>query len=99
MKRFFPFPLQSETNTVLSEAKRLVVSGENVQVSKALLSLRRCPLKHEGKRKKGWYERGINGRKCRLYTCSIGRIEDHTVTHSSLHQLIGPSQWCAFSST
>lgn len=88
----FPVPPQFEVDAVLAKAKRLVLNGDNLQVPKALPPPRGRPVKHAGKRRKGWYERGPNAKKQRSYSCSLCHKEDHTAPNCPLRQLFEPTQ-------
>ena len=61
----FELPSQSRENDVTLCAKKLVVSGNDLYVPKAITPARSRPLKNAGKQLKGWYERRPEARKKR----------------------------------
>ena len=83
----FSLPHQSSVDDVMIAAKKMVVSGNNLQVPKAIPPPRGRPVKHAGKRRKGWYERGPTARKRRSYSCSLCHLEGHLANVCPLRQI------------
>ena len=70
-KERFSLPHQSAVDDVMNAAKRMVVSGNNLQVPKAIPPPHGRPVKNAGKRRKDWYERDPIAKKRRSYSCSL----------------------------
>lgn len=88
----FQYPTQADCDDIISKAKQLVVSGENLNIPKALPPPRGRPVKDAGVRRKGWFERGPAARKTRSYKCSLCNQEGHVASQCQLRQLFGESQ-------
>lgn len=65
-------------------AKIYEPNDTNLKVSKALPLARSRPTKNEGKRKKRFYERGLDAKKMRSYSFSLWRREDQNSDNFSL---------------
>lgn len=63
----FDFPAQHDVDNVMVETVILVEKGENVMVPKSVPPPCGRLVKGVGKRKKGWYERGPDAKKKRVY--------------------------------
>ena len=83
----FSLPHQLAVDNVMTAAKRMVVSGNNLQVPKAIPQPRRRPVENDGKRRKGWYERGPTVKKRRSYSCSLCHLEGHLAAVCPLRQI------------
>ena len=84
----FRLPDQSQVDAVMVEAKKLVASGKNLRVPKAIPPTRGRPGKDAGKRKQSFYEKG-QGQKKRSHCCSFCFLTDHVRTHCPLRQTEG----------
>ena len=89
---FFPLPHQTGVDEIMLDAKRRVVSGNNLQVSKAIPPPRGRPVKNAGKRRKGWYERDPNAPKRRSYAYSFCHLDGHVAQDCSLGKLFDDAQ-------
>ena len=74
---------------MLSKAKLLVVSGENLSIPLGLPPPRGRPVKNAGMRRKGWFERGPGAAKKRSYACSLFRNATHNASECPLRQVFG----------
>lgn len=83
----FPYPSQADVDDVISKAKLLVLSGENMNIPKALPPPRGRPVKNAGVRRKGWFERGPSAGRKRSYSCSLCHNQSHTASGCPLRQL------------
>lgn len=83
----FNSPSQHDVDSVMMHAKRLVATGANLNVPKAIPPPRGRPVKNAGKRRKGWYEKGPGRNKKRSYCCSLCNVEGHTKDKCQLRQL------------
>lgn len=92
----FKISTESDVDEVISRAKRLVVSGENRSIPKALSPLRGRPVKHASVRRKGCFDRSPAAKKKRRYACSLFSQEGHFSTYFQLRQLFGDSQSYAY---
>lgn len=81
----FRLPDQSQMDTVMIEAKKLVSSGQSLRVPKAIPPTRGRPGNDAGKRKQSFYEKG-QGHKKRAHCCSYCGLSDHVATHCPLRQ-------------
>ena len=81
----FRLPDQSQVDAVINEAKRLVASGQNLRVPKAIPPTRGRPGNDAGKRKQSFYEKG-QGKKKRPHCCAYCGLPDHNRTHCPLRQ-------------
>jgi hypothetical protein len=84
----FRLPDQSEVDAVMNEAKKLVASGKNLRVPKAIPPTRGRPGNDAGKRKQSFYEKG-QGHKKRPHCCGFCGLSDHVRTHCPLRQTEG----------
>ena len=67
----YEVPAQRVVDDIMLAAKKLVLSGEYMQMPMAIPPPRGRPLKDAGVRKRGFYEEGATKNKKRAYTCSL----------------------------
>ena len=83
----FPSFHQTDVDKIILDAKKRFVSGSNLQVPKAIPLPRGRQLKNAGKRRKGWYECGLDASKRSSYQFLLCELEEHVTQDCSLRQM------------
>lgn len=88
----FQIPAQADVDIFIAKGNMLVLSGEIINIPKALSPPRGFRVKNSGVRMKVWYERGPAAPKKRIYSCSLCHQEGHVSTTCELRQFFEPTQ-------
>lgn len=84
---YFNLPAEDEVERVITLGQTLVAKEQNVSIPVALPPPRGRPSSKAGKRKKGFLEQGPSAKRTRSYSCSICKVDGHTMDDCPLRQI------------
>ena len=88
----FELPAQHVFDGIMLEAKQRVLSGDCLQMPKALPPPRGRPVTSTGERNQTWYEQGTAKPKKRVYLCSLCHRKGHKREKCELRQIFDAAE-------